>query len=90
MSPNDHFLLLYFWASPDGAQQLGAVAHSGGSVVQRGGELGRLGGIALLVLGRLVVDTWRKERGERFSPLGSKLLISGTNTACYLATKTLP
>lgn len=51
--------LLYFWASPDGAQQLGAVADSGGSVTQRGGELGRLGEVAFLVLRRLVFNTWR-------------------------------
>lgn len=51
--------LLYFWASPDGAEQLGAVADGGGSVVQRGGELGWLGEVVFLVLRRLVLNTWR-------------------------------
>lgn len=51
--------LLYFWGSPDGAQQLGTVAHGGGSVVQRGGELGCLAEVVLLVLRRFVINTWR-------------------------------
>lgn len=51
-------LLLYFWGSPDGAQQLGAVAHGGGSVIQRGGELGCLTEVVLQVLGRFVFNTW--------------------------------
>lgn len=42
--------LLYFWASPDRAQQFGAVADGGGSVSQRGGELGRLAEVVFLVL----------------------------------------
>lgn len=57
-------MLLYFWGSPDGAQQLGAVADGGGSVIQIGGELGRLAVVAFLVLGRLVVDTWRVEEKQ--------------------------
>lgn len=54
-------MLLYFWGSPDGAQQLGAVAHGGGSVVQGGGELGWLAEVVLLVLRRFVLDTCRTE-----------------------------
>lgn len=54
-------LLLYFWGSPDGAQQLGAVAHGGGSVIQRGGELGCLAEVVLQVLGRFVINTWRTQ-----------------------------
>ncbi len=52
----------YFWESSDGAQQLGAVADGGGSVVQGGGELGRLAEVVLLVIGRLVINTWRMKR----------------------------
>lgn len=54
-------MLLYLWASPDRAQQLGAVADGGGSVIQRGGELGRLGEVVLLVFRRLVFNTCRME-----------------------------
>lgn len=56
---------LYFWASPDRAQQLGAVADGGGSVGQRGGELGRLGEVVFLVLKRLVLNTWRMEANKQ-------------------------
>lgn len=52
-------MLLYFGGSPDGAQQLGTVAHSGGSVIQRGGELGCLVEVVLQVLRRFVLNTWR-------------------------------
>lgn len=52
-------MLLYFWGPPDGAQQLGTVAHGGGSVIQRGGELGCLVEVVLLVLRRFVINTWR-------------------------------
>lgn len=54
-------MLLYLWAPPDRAQQLGAVADGGGSVSQRGGELGRLGEVVLLVFRRLVFNTCRVE-----------------------------
>lgn len=53
-------MLLYFWGTPDGAQQLGTVADGGGSVIQRGGELGCLVEVVLLVLRRFVINTWRR------------------------------
>lgn len=56
--------LLYLWASPDGAQQLGAVALGGGSVAQRGGELGWFGVVVFFVLRRLVVNTWGMEEKQ--------------------------
>lgn len=49
---------VYFWASPDGAEKLGAVAHSGGPVDHGGGELGRLAEVVLLVFRGLVLNTW--------------------------------
>lgn len=54
-------LLPYFWGSPDGAQQLGAVAHGGGPVIQRGGELWCLSEVMLQVLGRFVINTCRTQ-----------------------------
>lgn len=54
-------MVRYSGASPDGAQQLGAVAHGGGSVVQGGGELGGLAEVVLLVFRRLVINTCRTE-----------------------------
>lgn len=59
-------MVLYSGASPDGAQQLGAVAHGGGSVVQGGGELGGLVEVVLLVFRRLVFNTCRME-GKQIS-----------------------
>lgn len=50
--------------SPDGAEQLGAVADGGGSVAQSRGELGRLAEVVLLVLRGLVVDAWGKEEKQ--------------------------
>lgn len=53
-----------------GAQQLGGVTHGSGAVAEGRGELGRLAEIVLLVLGRLVNDSWRTH-GKRFrSPPG--------------------
>lgn len=51
----------YFWLSPDGAQQLGAVTDSGGSVNQISGEFGRLREVMLLEFKRLVFNTWKIE-----------------------------
>lgn len=49
---------MYFRASPDGAEELGAVAHSGGPVGHGSGELGRLAEVVLLVFRGLVVNSW--------------------------------
>ena len=49
-------MLPYLRESPDRAQQPGAVANGGGSVSERGGELGRLTVIRVRVHGRLVLD----------------------------------
>lgn len=57
-------MLLYFGASPDRAQQLGAIADGGGSVSQRGGELGWLCEVMFLVFRRLVVNTWMMEEKQ--------------------------
>lgn len=70
-------LLLYFWGSPDGAQQLGAVAHGGGSVIQRGGELGCLAEVVLQVLERFVINTWRnigRNKGVKIKNIKKNLL----------------
>lgn len=49
-------MLLYFWGSPDGAEQLGAVANSSGPVSQGCGKLGCLTEVMFLVVRRLVVN----------------------------------
>lgn len=57
-------MLLYFGASPDRAQQLGAVAGGGASISQRGGELGWLCEVVFLVFRRLVVNIWAVEEKQ--------------------------
>lgn len=54
---HDEDLIPYLRKSPDGAQQLGAVADSGASVGQICGELGRLAEVVLLVVWRFVFNT---------------------------------
>lgn len=54
-------MLPYLWATPDGAQQLGAVAHRGGPVIQSGGELGCLAVVVFLVFRRLVFNPLKTE-----------------------------
>lgn len=54
-------------ASAHRAQQLGGVAHGGGSVAERRGELGRLAEVVLRVLWRLVHNTCKhvEQRGNK-------------------------
>lgn len=57
---------MYLGVSPDGTQQLGAIAHRGGSVGQRGGKLGRLSEVMLQVLWGLVLNSCEERSLEYF------------------------